>query len=373
MKQILIQAAGLFTAALFATSSTALAQSAQDFVNKVAISDMFEIQSSQLALSKQADEDTKPFAQKMVQDHQKTSSELKAVVEGSMVKLTLPATTDSEHQKMLNDLQAKDGKDFDRTYDQIQLKAHQDAVALFESYSKNGDNPELKSWAVATLPHLKEHLSMAQKVAPRRSVSQDGGDQAAPPLRRFVQRDKWRPSNELLQLTRADLLEHPTESKHLLVLGSAWRRLAPVSAGFRSAWANPIRLIRLNLGLTDHLSSFAMNRAGVLGGCRQVPVTGGLRVRAKRSATPLPWGSRTKKGDVRSPAFDLILKARQFVSSSSISAITNHRGLSNSDQPPWGPRSFQVLSMSSTSSRVRPSCRTGFDTSTSLYSANCEP
>ena len=53
MKQILIQAAGqaLFAAVLFATSSTALAQSAQDFVNKVAISDMFEIQSSQLALS----------------------------------------------------------------------------------------------------------------------------------------------------------------------------------------------------------------------------------------------------------------------------------------------------------------------------------
>ena len=46
----------------------------------------------------------------MVQDHQKTSSELKAVVEGSMVKLTLPPTMDSEHQRMLNDLQAKDGK-----------------------------------------------------------------------------------------------------------------------------------------------------------------------------------------------------------------------------------------------------------------------
>ena len=143
MKQILIQAAGhvLFVAALFATSSTALAQSAQDFVNKVAISDMFEIQSSQLALSKQADEDTKPFAQKMVQDHQKTSSELKAVVEGSMVKLTLPTTMDSEHQKMLNDLQAKDGKDFDRTYNQIQLKAHQDAVALFESSQKMATIP----------------------------------------------------------------------------------------------------------------------------------------------------------------------------------------------------------------------------------------
>jgi putative membrane protein len=43
---------------------------AQEFVNKVAVSDMFEIQSSQLALTeKQPDKDTKPFAQRMVKDH----------------------------------------------------------------------------------------------------------------------------------------------------------------------------------------------------------------------------------------------------------------------------------------------------------------
>ena len=108
-------------------------------MNKVAISDMFEIQSSQLALSKQADSDTKPFAEKMVQDHQKTSSELKGLVEGSMVKLTLPTSLDAEHQKMLNELNAKSGKDFDQTYDQIQVKAHREAVALFEAYSKSGE------------------------------------------------------------------------------------------------------------------------------------------------------------------------------------------------------------------------------------------
>jgi Domain of unknown function (DUF4142) len=51
--------------------------------------------------------------------------------------------------------------DFDQSYDQAQMKAHKDAVALFEAYSKSGDNPELKSWAAKTLPQLKEHLSMA--------------------------------------------------------------------------------------------------------------------------------------------------------------------------------------------------------------------
>ena len=122
----------------------------------VAISDMFEIQSSQLALAKQADADTKPFAEKMVQDHQKTSSELKALVDGGKVKATLPTALDTQHQKMLDELKAKNGKDFDASYDQTQVKAHQDAVALFDAYAKG--------WAFRTLPHLREHLSMAEKL-----------------------------------------------------------------------------------------------------------------------------------------------------------------------------------------------------------------
>ena len=102
MNKALIIAAGcgLFASVAFAqTPPAAGTPSTQDFVNKVAISDMFEVQSSQLALAKQADADTKPFAEKMIQDHQKTSSELKALVGGSMVKLTLPAALEFRASK----------------------------------------------------------------------------------------------------------------------------------------------------------------------------------------------------------------------------------------------------------------------------------
>src|SRR3954468_24521869 len=102
MKKALILASGCGLLASVALAQTG-ATPWQDFFTKVAISDMFEIQSSQLALSKRADADTKPFAEKMVQDHQKTSSELKGLAEGSMVKLTLPTSLDSEHQNMLNE------------------------------------------------------------------------------------------------------------------------------------------------------------------------------------------------------------------------------------------------------------------------------
>jgi putative membrane protein len=161
-KKLAILAACLF----WATAAPAQTRvSAQDFVTKVAISDMMEIQSSQLALARQPDADTKPFAEQMVKDHQQTSKELKALVESGKVKVALPSALDAEHQKKLEDLKAKSGKDFDRAYDQMQVQAHEEAVALFEGYAASGDNPDLKSWAAITLPHLKEHLAMAKKLS----------------------------------------------------------------------------------------------------------------------------------------------------------------------------------------------------------------
>jgi putative membrane protein len=91
-------------------------------VKTFAISNVFETRSSQFAaLTKQLDADTKPFAEKVVSDHRKTSIESKALVDSGRVKAALPAGLDSEHQTILDELKAKDGKNFGRHYDQIQL------------------------------------------------------------------------------------------------------------------------------------------------------------------------------------------------------------------------------------------------------------
>ena len=44
----------------------------------------------------------------------------------------------------------------------MQVQAHEEAAALFEQYSRNGNNAELK--AANTLPHLKEHLAIAKRL-----------------------------------------------------------------------------------------------------------------------------------------------------------------------------------------------------------------
>ncbi len=70
----------------------------------------------------------------------------------------------ADHQKKLDELRGLDGKQFDQAYDQAQLQGHEEAVQLFEQYSRSGDNPDLKRWAAKTLPHLKQHLAMARKL-----------------------------------------------------------------------------------------------------------------------------------------------------------------------------------------------------------------
>jgi putative membrane protein len=157
----LLIAVGLWAAPAFGQQRI----SSEDFAKKVAISDMMEIQSSQLVLSRSPDSDTKPFAEKMVKDHQETSAELKGLVGDGKVKATLPTALDAAHQKKLDELKAKSGKDFDTAYDHMQMQAHEEAVALFEQYARDGDNPDLKAWAAKTLPHLKEHLAMAKHLS----------------------------------------------------------------------------------------------------------------------------------------------------------------------------------------------------------------
>ena len=138
---------------------------AESFAKTVAVSDMFEIESSKLAAQKAQSAGVKQFAQQMVTDHQKTSNELKALLQKAKFdKVQLPKDLDEPHAKKLTQLKSASGMQFDETYRQQQIEAHQQAVGLFENYSQKGDNNDLKGWATQTLPALKHHLEMAQSL-----------------------------------------------------------------------------------------------------------------------------------------------------------------------------------------------------------------
>lgn len=174
----LVAAALIATAPLAAVPATAqsvgettgvnsvlgVSPSTQDFVTQVAISDMFEIRSSELALER-GDAPTKQFAQQMIDAHKKTTAELKGLITSANLQVTPPTAMDSAHQEMVDDLAKLQGKEFVEEYLDDQVDAHEDAISLFERYADGGENAALKDWAGKTLPALKHHLDMAKKLA----------------------------------------------------------------------------------------------------------------------------------------------------------------------------------------------------------------
>lgn len=140
-------------------STLGIAPTTADFVQEAAISDMFEIQSSKLAVERSTGP-AKSFAERMVEDHTKTSAELKKLA--AQAHQQVPTALDSSHQNMLDKLKGLKGDDFSKQYVSDQDSAHKDAVSLFERYSKGGENAALKDWAGKTLPALQDHLRMAK-------------------------------------------------------------------------------------------------------------------------------------------------------------------------------------------------------------------
>lgn len=134
------------------------------YVVQAAQSDMYEIRSSQMALSKASSQQVKDFAKMMVSDHTMTSQKLKDAL-SSANQPPPPMALDDRRKGMLDQLSHASGADFDRMYIQQQLMAHQEALTLHQSYAANGDERSLKVVANATVPIIQHHLSMLQAMA----------------------------------------------------------------------------------------------------------------------------------------------------------------------------------------------------------------
>jgi putative membrane protein len=131
------------------------------FVKKAALDGMTEVEAGKVALKKSQDPAIREFAQRMVTDHGKANSELESIAVRK--GLTPPKQLDPEHKEMLNTLAAKNGKAFDQAYAEHMNMDHSKAIALFESATGSND-PELAQFAQKTLPTLKEHKALAQKL-----------------------------------------------------------------------------------------------------------------------------------------------------------------------------------------------------------------
>jgi putative membrane protein len=131
----------------------------QDYVNLAADSDMYEIQSSKLALSKSKSDQVKGFAREMIADHTTTTKSLMAGVKASQNKVKAPPTSPSADTKAkLAALRSASADQFDQLYLQQQAQAHTMAWSLHKGFADSGSDPALQQVATSAVPIIEKHI-----------------------------------------------------------------------------------------------------------------------------------------------------------------------------------------------------------------------
>jgi putative membrane protein len=125
------------------------------YVEKAAIGDMFEIESSKLALERAQVAGVKAFAQQIIDAHTATSEELKLLA--TSAGLTSPAALDDQRRGTLEDLQKASDEDFDDRYTDQQSGAQRCSFSA-QGLCRRWRRGRIKAFAAATWPRVQQHL-----------------------------------------------------------------------------------------------------------------------------------------------------------------------------------------------------------------------
>lgn len=139
---------------------------AQEFAQRVAMSDMYELAAARVAMSRAEGTPTREFAQMMITDHTRSSQALKDAVAASGQTLAMPDKLDSEHQAQVDILGSLNGTDFDREYISQQTAAHRKALTLLKAYGGSGDSAELRQFAQGSIPTIQKHADWLDNNSP---------------------------------------------------------------------------------------------------------------------------------------------------------------------------------------------------------------
>jgi putative membrane protein len=135
------------------------------YVAMAGSSDMYEVESSRLALQRGQSPAVRQFAQMMIDHHTMTTQQVMQAAQAAGLTPP-PATLLPPQRAMLDELQPAKGVEFDRLYIAQQRTAHRMAHALHSNYAQNGDTAQLRQTATTAVPIIQRHIDQLQSLPP---------------------------------------------------------------------------------------------------------------------------------------------------------------------------------------------------------------
>jgi len=138
------------------TLNLAVDKSDSDFAVDAANDNITEVELGKLAIKNGKDKKVKNLGVMMVKDHGKANAKL--MILSKAKNLNLSTIPDSSGRKLIVELSKKTGNEFDKAYITIMIADHQEGVKKFADASSRLQDPDLKNYAIKTLPVLQKHL-----------------------------------------------------------------------------------------------------------------------------------------------------------------------------------------------------------------------
>jgi putative membrane protein len=144
------------------TSPKSLSSRDRTFVMQAGQLGMMEVELGRLAVKRGSSAGVKQYGQEMVEEHTRANEELMQLA--MQKKVELPTEMSTQNTALIDRLSGLSGRSFDTAYKQAMIDSHNQAIALFQAQSQQGQDPQLKAWAAQKLPNLQAHLEMVNEM-----------------------------------------------------------------------------------------------------------------------------------------------------------------------------------------------------------------
>jgi putative membrane protein len=142
----------------------------QAFVNQATRDGLLEVELGKLAQKRGTDQAVKDFGAQMVRDHENANAELRKIAEAK--GLEVPNQLDGDRARVMHRMSAKPQSEFDAEYGKQMTSAHESAITVFSDAAALRDK-ELVAFAEKTLPALRHHKGMAERLPTTRPARTD--------------------------------------------------------------------------------------------------------------------------------------------------------------------------------------------------------
>lgn len=146
------------------SAATLGANTASGFVTALATSDMYELQSADIAMARSSTAGIDELAGMIKTDHTASTARLKTIAPTEAADTTLPTALDERRQGMIDNLNAAAPADFDRIWLTQQVAAHNEALTLLNGFKDHTETPGLAALATEIIPKVTMHRDQAQRM-----------------------------------------------------------------------------------------------------------------------------------------------------------------------------------------------------------------